>query len=897
MKLETEDFSYDLLQETSFIGDTTCTSCLAEFLDIEDLHVHVKQMHGPVTSPKYCQLCTATYTDLLDYAAHVRDAHLMDLRSCRYCTKVFLDGGMLKLHEKKHIGNDYTLYLCSQCDSMFNATVLLELHECKTHDNGYDGLVLKCMPCLSSVLNLKVVSLLQSVGKKILICATCNFTSTSLELYIQHLNEKECEGFACDRCSGIYKTKKSIIKHLKFAKKCISVDEYADETIECRDCHKVIHPKALQVHLKNCKALKCIDCNLICATIDELSRHQTIEHPLGMNLIQCKFCCKEFIGMAPLKKHINKVHRPYFDLYKYKCRDCNAIFQHPQKLFAHFFTKHKELMPFNCKICNKTFRVRKSFSLHIKLDHKSVGFVEFNDQYHVFFTANRSEKPFVPSCVLTEEDMYESQSEDVVESKTKGDTIQSPDLHQSDTDATNAESENDCVEPKKRKLTPKQIIKTKRSRKIIKKEPVLIYSSDEEPLLVTRKHTVKNKKVDLRRQWRWKKNALKKRTQFTCVVCNKNCYTYQNHQNHMSTHNKNLEIECVKCSKKFNTTNDLTKHINQDHVTSKLTETLKNLLQKKKQDDWTPSDDPTLNAPKKSDRFTIHMNKVKIDKSETPATITAVDTDLSVKNFIENFTPDVNDTSRIKISSTVSITRYYSPFYRKPSIKLTKFKDIPTYERVSLKMPQRFKQYDQFVKTKINIKLVERPIEPPKDFCLPLSEHNYSDNFQDYDDRDNDIPEVAQEVSLEGTEEPPKETIPRDHIQTKIIIPKMPKGYSKIHIATLQAEAPFFKIIKVDSNKLTEIKTEQEVVPKNSVISLPGGTKLVTANPLAHLLGDTPVDKILDTGKKQYKPVIKDFQGMLAQAMRKLEEAPPTKKRKPKASKKQLNQDTIPDSI
>lgn len=54
---------------------------------------------------------------------------------------------------------------------------------------------------------------------------------------------------------------------------------------------------------------------------------------------------------------------------------------------------------------------------------------------------------------------------------------------------------------------------------------------------------------------------------------------------------------------------------------------------------------------------------------------------------------------------------------------------------------------------------------------------------------------------------------------------------------------------------------------------------------------------ILEMGKKQYKPVIKYFQSMLAQAMRRPEEAPPTKKRKPRVSKKQLNLATIPDSI
>lgn len=871
-------------QEILCGGDTICNVCYAEFLDSEDLEIHIKQMHTPA-NPKYCQFCTETYTDKLDYAAHVRDTHLMDMRSCSLCTKVFLNGAKLNFHERKHYarGDNFS---CSQCDSVFREMIHLELHERKNHDNTIDGCFLKCMPCLSSILNLKAVQLLQTVGRKTFICPGCNFSSENLEAYKQHLKKKKCSGYVCDRCASFFVTRNYLIKHLKHTKKCLITDDFSGKTTKtCKDCNREVHVRLMQYHVKNCNALKCIDCNKVYRTIEELSVHQIKEHPLDMTVIRCQFCLKEFIGKGPLKKHITRVHKPFFHLYKYKCVSCNDIFQHPRKLFAHYFTKHKKLEPFNCKICNKKFRVRKGFSLHIKIKHQSVGYVEFDDRYHVFFTDKKSERPFIPDCVVPQELLEWEDNENM----SKAFSLRSPELLEIDDDATDVDSEDD--KPVERKPTPKEI-KIKQLKKTLKKKPILIYSSDDEPLLEMRKRTLK-RKGQIRRLWNWKKNSITK-SPFTCDICSKNCYTYQNHQNHLSLHNKNQVIECVKCLRKFNSINNLTKHIRSEHASSKLTDTLKNLLKKKKHDVPTqPTKTSTMyQSPKEVTRFKINMKKVIVNKSRISATITPVH--MSVKNFIENFTPDVTDTKEtVEIASDVSITPHVS-IYRKPTIKLTKFKDEPMYEPGPLKMPERFKQHDHFVKTKITIKLNQRPLQNNV-FVLPdYDEHNYFNSFQD--DRNEEIPEVAHEVSLEGTEEPP-----RVHLSypTRIVIPKMPKGYSKIHIATLQPNAPYFKIIKVDSEKLDELQTQDKdkekeeepaevfVAPRSGVIDLPGGKKLVSANPLAHLMGDTQLDQIIEPGR--YKPAIKDFQGMLAQAMQKLEEPPRSRKRKLKSDNQDKN--------
>lgn len=696
-----DELSPEFVQEAAYVIDTTCPVCYAEFLDPVDLLMHVNQVHTSAITPQTCQLCPASNAGVIEYAKHVRDAHLLDLRSCKYCSKVFLNGGKLKQHEVRHASND-NLFCCSQCNTLLPNVNLLEHHESKYHDNSKDGVVLSCMPHLSELLCLKAKLLLQCVGKKTLKCLMCEFSSSNLREYANHLETKKCETFVCSLCSSAFTSKKILVRHTRVAKKCLAVKISDEKTVMCPDCKKSVHVAAAESHFKACRALKCIDCEFVCKTVEQLSEHQAEKHPLDMNFRKCRYCTREFIGDYPMRKHVRRVHKSSFHLYKYKCTDCKAIFQHPQKLFAHFFSSHKTLLPFHCKICNKSFRIRKSFSIHIKLEHKSIGFVEFDEKYHVFFTANKSDNPFVPKCVLSQEELtaYDSETEDI-------DKTGEP----SDTDLTNIETEDDKPKPKAKS---KQV-KTKKPKKTNKKDSVLIYSSDEEPL-----QELKKKAIKVRRSRKYKKSR-GKIPQFMCVTCDKNCYTYQNYLNHINTHKENQELECVKCSQKFNSKNSLTEHMKEAHASSKLTETLKNLLKKKQ----TAPNEQTTNK----DPFKVVLQKVKSVVTDVPATIKPVGNNLSVKNFIENFTPDITDLAPKEtdpITSTVSIRPYLSPYHREPLIKLTKFVDVPTYEPVPLKMPQRFKQHDHFVKTKIRIRVVN-----PEPEVTPELDHNYTENYDD----------------------------------------------------------------------------------------------------------------------------------------------------------------------
>lgn len=804
--------------------ETTCTICYAEFLDKSDLDIHVKQVHKG--GSKHCDFCPETYTDMIDYATHIRDNHLQEIGCCNYCSKVMKDSKELSYHQKLHTSYSDSYYSCSQCVGLFSTTRQLELHELLHHEDTPDAFHLPCMVHLSSILNCKATSVLQASGDCFFICSSCDFTAVDLKNYRKHLLEGNCTSLICDMCSSFFKNRRTLIGHLTERKtKC---DAFI-ENVKCINCKEHINYLELRNHLKSCHMIKCTNCDNSFQTVEQLSLHQQKDHPRSIsNTSRCTFCNKMFVGQIAMKKHVKRSHRPYFHLYKYMCKTCGSIFPHPQKLFAHYFVQHRELLPYTCKVCDKTFRVRKQFTIHIKMAHKGEGFVEFDEQYHVYFTSKKPDKPFIPKCVIKD----------------------------------NLDTDTDGEEKEKKKKTPKPKMVTPRP-KIVKYRPKTKSrdsSSEDEPLEQIRKRSRSMKsKVNIRTDL----FAKKSRKQLTCQVCSKYCYTYQNYLNHMSVHKKSDKITCVKCSSTFRTAKELEKHTQAEHSTSLLTETLKKVLEKRKLGP-EPAKEETM-----SQKFTKTIKKVKYEKGfEAAKILPAPEKDLSVKKFLENFTPDINaERPKLKIESALTIKKYESPYYRKESIRMSKFEaktQINLNKPAKLKMPQKFIETGDF-KPEISISLVQKPFDHDYDM-------DGGDDHQNYFDDEKDIPEVAQEVMLEDTVEDRPQNTP------KIVLPKLPIDYPDIHVATLQPQAPYFKITKVTDQRGRRSKNKKIPAEKpptnNQTIQLKDGTKLVSTNPLAHLLGDKHVDEIIKPVKSSYVPknkIVHNVQGAIVEALQKLD--------------------------
>ncbi|XP_053622883.1 zinc finger protein 84-like [Plodia interpunctella] len=865
--------------EFDFDNDTTCTICYAEFLDAGDLEIHKAQMH--IIGILNCQFCALKLMSVEDYALHIRDEHLLNMKICQICARVFLDETYCRKHEKKHLMNPNTAkYSCSQCELNFYSTKELEKHEFNTHkeeDYARGFWLQDFSPHLASVLNMTLKCILVE-GKRKFVCTKCRATSPNLKDYVQHLKNANCRSLTCNTCSCVYKSKKSMWRHLTKHGECNC--DMKNIVKKCNICLKVFPIHFWRYHQNSCKVIKCQICEIPFENLEDLAKHQTEKHPLVVSVQVCKYCNREFVGKVGLDKHIQRTHN--IELYKYKCVHCEMVFKHPQKLFAHFYTKHKEMEPYFCCICDKKFKIRKNFTIHIKLEHSSKGFVEFDEKFNVYFRERR----FLTQAITTNDNSpitnaNTGNSKDTSEQKHSEETDnpkKNPDavekrLIEIEIDSQPSETK-DFLATETEAQTENETKEETKSKRKVKSSRVAntVYSSgsdsfDDQPLCVVRKNIGKHGRPKIRRR------NVDVKNRFTCQHCNKICNTYQNYHHHLNTVHQNESVKCVKCNRTFASKKKLTAHIAKEHSFSQLTETLKKVLANRQNNQISSTDANTLTNSQKFERT---IKKVDCTSVEEPATLKSISKELSVQKFIESFTPETNEIKKnIIIDSNVSI----KPVNCQPKesfIKLTKFQPKEVESNIlranKLSMPVRFKP-DNSEQNSVTVKVVNAESRPL--FIKPYHDNDYANNNDSYDNdmiKYHQIPEVAQEVMLEGSEEVPKSKV------HKIVIPNIPKEMSQVRIATLQPEAPYYKIIKISDvlKKPEELKDEKE-----TDIILPNGKKLVSVNPLAHLLGDTPIEKIMGQKNKYYKyqPKTPNFEQAVARALTVVKPTP-MKKRK-----------------
>lgn len=486
-----------------------------------------------------------------------------------------------------------------------------------------------------------------------------------------------------------------------------------------------------------------------------------------------------------------------------------------------------------------------------------------------FSLIKKSEKPFQP---VSKYGQKPPEADRNIKQKAKNNKSQDLQLANMESDVNFTETEGNQTDANETKEKSSRPVRKRKKPDIVLE--LSDYDSDDEPLVVTKKKA-KLKSQLRKRPLQWKKKNLKKpsKSQFTCDICKKYCYTFQNYQNHLSMHFKDESKRCIKCSLSFKTKADLERHMRDQHSSSRLTETLKNILERRKKGEQTQE----ISATKK---FLNTIKKVEIEKDNVTATIKPISKELSVQKFIESFTPEGGEVKNVQITNSVSLIKVANPVPKEPVIKLNKFKPVPEIKEslIKLAMPVKFKKCNE--RHSVTVKKVKTmPIQTRINFT-----YDDGNQFQDDNDYNNDnseeetkdnIPEAEQEVTLVETEEVPKRN-PATH---KIVIPKLPKELKSIRIAHLLPEAPYYKIVKMDD--IMKQQHHQEPVKKDdgkanappAEVRLPDGTKLVHVNPLAHLLGDKPLEQIVKPNK-YYKTGTRNFQDLLANALKKLDNVP-----------------------
>lgn len=942
--------------------DNICSICFAEFVDPEELTRHVIQVHlSKFSKRRYCTFCSELLPSLEAFARHLLEKHIIDLRACEFCCRVYNDKAKMLVHQKKH---QYiptkSIFSCSQCPILFQCVEELEKHEYEEHEDCFDGIILNsCFPYLSSMLNIKAPSFLQSVGvESLYMCVVCGEKTSDINSYIDHLKREKCVSVVCDTCSNVYKNVASLKKHFIKNSKCLFDKSPSQVNILCKKCNKYFDVNAHRIHQSVCTSqsddISCRNCNINFSSVDELTEHQSSEHPVAIIIRLCKYCQNEFVGNVALEKHIERTHKHEIHLYKYHCKTCNHIYKHPKKLFSHFFTQHKNLHPYTCKICYKTFKVRKSFSLHIKLIHNSEGKVEFDENFHVYFKNNPNKyfinehdysikqfqfdttknDPSDKQATVNEDSGYNKDNGDIPVSESalesnaedektkhdhtlaKGKNLKTgenvkptsiDDINNKEPNESSYSNDNPKAKGKKksskiyssRRQRAKQIGNKKKTQIEYEDETYLESSDEDYPLSRYTKKRKPKCKARYLAVGNTRKKIFKSKgvTTFSCTICKKYCYTFQNYNRHMSFHYQNEFKPCIKCGVLFKKKKDLEDHMKKEHSQSKLTDTLQMLLNRRKSG---PVAQKPLDNLSKSDKFKLTVKKVDLTSNVPIGKVHITPKDLSAKNFIESFTPDASLEKKEPMKA-VSIRLVSSNRIKKPLIEFTKVNICkPPITSSRLAMPVKFKNTPELHKAKISMAQVFQQKNTSKlnfgirvdkvvDYNVPVESDNYHQDDYVIDEVDNrsdhsenidqntcqnepTISDVDHEELLEETEEIPQKTV-----QRKILIPHLPPGYNEVRIAHLQPEAPYYKIVKVEDI----LKPEEKEIPTEN-LKLPEGKKLINVNPLEHLLGDNEV-KIYTN--KYYKSKMRNIKNTITKAILDLDNPNAVKKTRKKRDK------------
>ncbi|KAG6459889.1 hypothetical protein O3G_MSEX011641 [Manduca sexta] len=163
--------------------------------------------------------------------------------------------------------------------------------------------------------------------------------------------------YFCDICSSRFKTKQSILHHVKKHR----------VALECIACEfKCSSPDVMKVHLRSHKsAVQCLTCDLTLQDIKTFRMHYKATHASFV----CDHCGKRCFSKHTLEKHMRHTHN--FD--NFECKDCKKRFKNSRSLGKHARMQH--VAPTStelayCAPCDKQFTTRGLYYQHLSRSSK-----------------------------------------------------------------------------------------------------------------------------------------------------------------------------------------------------------------------------------------------------------------------------------------------------------------------------------------------------------------------------------------------------------------------------------------------------------------------------------------------------------------------------------------------
>lgn len=368
-------------------GKCRCNVCGQLFTYTYLLHPHFKRYH-PDSQLKFdykCRHCDEffeTTEELRMHSAVVherRDADGIELTSsvprlkkvfvnfrCKVCEKIFQTNGLLKRHFKKvHPASVLQVdYKCRGCDEFFPTKIEHMKHFNAVHE-GKDG--------MESVFSVPT-NLIRTkpLNARCNLCKLLMLSHYSLARHYRNIHpglEISAE-YKCSDCEQFFSTTEDVRHHLIVAHGSFNT---SNSNSKPKDA-KPMKTEGRRVNVR------CNVCNQLFRSNTSVKEHFGRKHPdFELNVdYKCKECSEFFKTTELVRKHSKLVHEGKEDkrtsIYgKCMCNLCQQLFKNFYTLKAHFQNKHRDVevkAKYKCRDCEEVFETTDEIRQHWILSHE-----------------------------------------------------------------------------------------------------------------------------------------------------------------------------------------------------------------------------------------------------------------------------------------------------------------------------------------------------------------------------------------------------------------------------------------------------------------------------------------------------------------------------------------------
>lgn len=376
-----------------------CRTCSKSFKTLAKLKYH-EGTHVEV-KPYQCNICFKPMATKAHLKVHMIIHDEGDF-TC-FCGKQFKSSKRYKEHYK-FIHDPHHPYRCDVCERNFKNTETLEHHK-TSHERPFSCRV--CKKGFMQVLSCRMHERLKHrLGEAVIqnedgveqssesnICPVCskvfkNNQSMEIHLTVHTLDDI----FPCPQCDKRFKLKKHLLSHMSV---------HGDRTIQCPRCDKKFkHEKNLKLHMTgHLKPYQCQQCGARFSNERYLQTHKE-KHKKGAapKIYRCPHCDVICPTNSNIKIHMEEMHpdKPKVTVtpetplsmlsipntrtvpsgqmkskceFIFNCEICNEAFDREAALTSHEIQKHSNVDKPSCSECGVKFMTPRTMKRHLFYDH------------------------------------------------------------------------------------------------------------------------------------------------------------------------------------------------------------------------------------------------------------------------------------------------------------------------------------------------------------------------------------------------------------------------------------------------------------------------------------------------------------------------------------------------